>query len=129
MRIIKTFIVFLISVLIISCATGSVIITGETRPAIDPIEVKVYLDPPTKFETIGIVEAKSDVEFSRQTAQDRVLVELKSRAAKIGANGVLLINTSSQTSNSVGVFSNGFMYFGSSDTILGQGKAIFVIEE
>ena len=45
-------------------------------------------DPPAKFETIGIVEAASEVGFPRQSAQDQAINELKG-AAKVGANGVL----------------------------------------
>jgi len=111
------------------CATGSTIITGEVKPEIDPNEVKIYLDPPSKYETIGLIEASSDVEMTRQAAQDRVINELKRRAAKIGANGVILINSGSTTSSSVGVYSNGFLYSSKNDTITGQGKAIYVIEE
>jgi uncharacterized protein YbjQ (UPF0145 family) len=116
-------------IILIGCATGSVIITGEVRPAVSPTEVKIYLDPPSQYETIGIVEASSDVEFSRQSAQDRVVNELKARAAKIGANGVLLVNSGSTTSAAIGVFSNGFFYSGTNDKITGQGRAIYVIQE
>lgn len=114
---------------IISCATGSIIVTGKVRPAINPLEVSIYLDPPEKFETIGIVEASSEVEFSRQDTQDRVIDKLKSEAAKVGANGVLLLNTGSEVSGSTGYYS-GYMYFSSTtEKIVGKGKAIFVEKE
>ncbi len=104
-------------------------ITGTKRPAINPSEVKIYIDPPTQYEIIGIVEASSDVEFSRQSAQDRVMNELKSRAAKVGANGVLLTNTGNQSSGMTGFYSNGIFYGGTSDKIVAQGKAVYVIQE
>jgi hypothetical protein len=91
------------------CATGTSIVTGKVRPAINPSEVKLYLEPPTRYETIGIVEALSDVEFSSQAALDRAIQKLKAQAAKIGANGVLVSNTGDKSSNfgfySGGVFS------------------------
>ena len=119
-----------LSAVLFGCATGSSIITGVKRPAINPSEVKIYLDPPAKFETIGIVEADSEVGFSRQSAQDQAINELKKRAAKVGANGVLLTNTGSQTSGTAGVYSNGIFYGGgSSDKILAQGRAIYIIQE
>ena len=105
-----------ICAVLIGCATGSTIVTGKVRAAIDPAEVNIYVDPPSQYETIGMVEASSEVEFSRQKAQDRVMDELKSRAAKIGANGVLLINTGSQPS-------------GEGTAITVQARAIFVIQE
>ena len=123
-----TTLIFLFTI-IISCATSSIIMTGKARPAINPSVVTLYLDPPQKFETIAIIEASSDIEFSRQTAQDRVMNELKSRAAKIGANGVLLTTTGSQNSGSTGFYSNGIYFSNSSEKIMGQGKAIFVIDE
>ena len=112
-----------------SCAVGSSIITGNVRPAISESEVKIYIEPPTQYETIGIVEASSDVEFSIQAAQDRVINNLKSRAAKIGANGVLLTNTGSQSSGTTGFYSNGIFFSGTSSKITAQGKAIYVIQE
>jgi len=87
----KMSIIILLLNVLTGCATGSVIITGKERPAITPSEVKIYIDPPSQYETIGLVEASSDVELSRQAAQDRVIKKLKLQAAKIGANGVLLV--------------------------------------
>lgn len=114
----------------LGCATGSTIVTGKKRTQINPNEVKIYLDPPAEYESIGIIEVSSDVLLSRQAAQDKAMDALKSRAAKIGANGVLLTNTGSQSVGTAGYYSNG-IYFGgdSSDKILAQGRAIYVIQE
>ena len=115
MRIFKIIITLSFLSVLVGCATGSSIVTGKVKPAISPGEVKIYLYPPSQYDTIGIVEASSDVEFSTQAAQDRVINELKAQAAKIGANGVVLINT-------------GF-YGGPSETKIAKGKAISVIQE
>lgn len=125
----KTITVFTAFVLLFGCATGSSIITGTKRPAINPSEVTIYLDPPADYENIGIIEVSSEVGFSRQKAQDRAMEALKSRAAKVGANGVLLTNTGSQTVGTAGYYSNGIYFGGSSDKILAQGRAIYVIKE
>ncbi len=111
------------------CATGSSIVTGKVRPAINPGEVRLYLEPPTKYDTIGIVEASSDVEFSSQAAQDRAIQELKAQAAKIGANGVLITNTGDKAGDMVVFFSGGVFYAGASETKTARGHAIFVIQE
>lgn len=116
-------------VVLAGCATGSVIITGNVRSAIDPLEVKIYLELPSQYETIGIVEASSDVEFSSQAAQDRVINELKNQAAKIGANGVLLINVGNQSGGTTGFYSGGVFYASSSETKTAHGQAIYVIQE
>jgi len=129
-RVFNTITVILFFTVLFGCATGSSIITGTKRPAINPSEVKIYLDPPTQYENIGIIEVSSEVLFSRQAAQDKAMDELKSRAAKVGANGVLLTNTGSQSVGTAGYYSNGIFYGGgSSDKILAQGRAIYVIKE
>ena len=63
----RTIVALSFLVALLGCATGSSIVTGKVRPAISPSEVKIYLDPPSQFETIGIVEASSEVEFSSQS--------------------------------------------------------------
>jgi len=114
---------------LVSCATGSSIVTGKVRPAIDPSDVKLFLDPPLEYETIGIVEASSDVEFSSQAATDRAIQELKSQAAKIGANGVLISDTRDKSGGIVGFVSGGVFYGSASDAKTARGRAIFVVQE
>jgi len=111
------------------CATGSLIVTGNPRTAINSSEVKIYLDSPSNYETVGLVEASSDVEFSSQAAQDRVINELKEQAAKIGANGVLLLASGDKSGDMGGFFSGGFFYAGAEETKMAKGKAIFVVQE
>jgi uncharacterized protein YbjQ (UPF0145 family) len=130
MRLLRKVTILLCSLFVLlSCATGSAIITGNVRPAADPAEVKIYLEPPSQYETIGIVEASSDVEFSLQAAQDRVISELKNQAAKIGANGVLLINVGNQSGGTVGFYSGGVFYASSSETKTAHGQAIYVTQK
>jgi uncharacterized protein YbjQ (UPF0145 family) len=129
-RVLNTIAIIFVLTFLFSCATGSSIITGTKRPAINPSEVKIYLDPPAQYENIGIVEVTSEVVFSRQTAQDKAMSELKSLAAKVGANGVLLTNTGSKSIGTSGYYSNGIFYGGgSSDEIIAQGRAIHVTQE
>ncbi len=62
---------------------------------------------------------------------NEAMKEIKSKAAKIGANGgVLLTNTGSKSGGTTGYYSNGIYIGGdSSDKILAQGRAIYVIRE
>ena len=103
---------------LIGCATGSSTITGNARSAIDSSLVKLYLESPQEYEIIGIVESSSDVEIFSQAARDRTIEELKVQAAKIGANGILITDTSSEGS----IWSDG-------QTKTAKGRAIFVIKE
>jgi len=104
---------------LIGCATGSSTITGNARSAIDSSLVKLYLESPQEYEIIGIVESSSDVEIFSQAARDRTIEELKVQAAKIGANGILITDTSSE----------GSIWSDDGQTKTAKGRAIFVIKE
>ncbi len=129
MKTYKISVILCLFVTLLGCATGSYILTGESRPAISPDMVKIYLEPSSQYETIGIVEASSEVGFSSQAAQDRTISELKAQAAKIGANGVLFLDSGDKTGEIVGLFSGGVFYAGMGETKTAKGKAIFVIRE
>jgi uncharacterized protein YbjQ (UPF0145 family) len=129
MRVAKIITALFFLTILVGCATGSSIVTGKAIPATSLRAVKIYIDPPSQYETIGLVEASSDVELSTQAAQDRAINELKSQAAKIGANGVLLMTAGDKSGGMVGFYSGGIFYAGTTDTKIAQGRAIFVIQE
>ncbi len=116
------------NLIIFGCVTGSAIVTGKARPAIKASFVKIYIDPPHKYETLGIVEASSDIELSSQAAQDRVIVELKRQAARIGANGIILLSTGEKRGDMVGFYSGNLFIAGTEETKTAKGKAIYVEE-
>lgn len=122
-------VLFYLSVLLlISCASGSAIVTGTKRPPIDVAQVKLYLESPEKHEVIGLVKASSDSGWTEQESQDYAIEELKIQAAKLGANGVLIVGTGQHTTS---VFtSNGQGGFYSIPAIAQtiSGKAIYVEE-
>ena len=71
------------------CTTGSAVVTGQERSAIDPAAVTLYDERPADHKVVGTVEAASDVFlFYNKTAEERAFADLKEQAAKIGANGV-----------------------------------------
>ena len=114
----KFFVCYLSALFLISCASGSVIVTGSVRPATDPQTVKLYLKEPIKYEAIGLVEASSSAGWTEQGAQDYAIEELKKHAAKIGANGILLTATGEQVMWSIPTGAK-----------IVKGMAIFVYEE
>lgn len=59
MRMLNMITVIFILGSLFGCATGSTVITGTKRSEISPNEVKIYLDPPPKYESIGIIEVSS----------------------------------------------------------------------
>jgi hypothetical protein len=97
--------------------------------------VKLYLNPPQKYEQVALLESSSKASWavSDQGKTDVVIQRLKEEAAKIGANGILLSGLGSQSAGSVGTASlNGSTAFGVSAGVFhksGSGLAIYVTEE
>lgn len=111
------------------CATGSGVLVGDARPSTDPQLVKLYLKEPQAYDVIGLVEASSDSGWTDQKSQDYAVAELKKQAAKIGANGVLLAVSGTQSSAGVGAYGNGLIWVDSVNAKVVKGTAIFVEEE
>ena len=109
------------------CATGSVLVTGNKRPAIDVSLVVIYRSPPTStFESIGIVRAEAEG-WTQQEGIDMALQELKAQAAKVGANGIILTNIGQKSEVFVGSGAYGQpVYSGTSTYETLSGEAIYV---
>ena len=114
-------------VLLAGCASGSALVTGQTRPAIeDHTTVSILTEMPDGAETIAMVKASSDSGWTQQGSLNYAVEELKKQAAKIGANAVVLAGreTSTQT---VGLPADGGgTYVSSLETEIVQGTAIWV---
>ncbi|EHH2451463.1 hypothetical protein MPV89_004188 [Vibrio vulnificus] len=111
-----------------ACASGSAIVTGVKRPALDFNQVRLYLEAPEQYETIGIVKASSDAGITQQASQDYAVEELKKQAAKIGANGVILTTTGERTSSIISTNADGSIYTIPVSAQTVSGKAVFVKE-
>ena len=126
-RIISIKCIYLLIILLLAgCATGSSIIVGEVREAIDPGQVKLYLEIPESYEIIGIVTASSDAGWTEQDSVNYAVEELKNQAAKLGANGVLIESTGSQTYTVIGGYGTGYLYSIPVTAKSVTGKAIYV---
>jgi hypothetical protein len=108
----------IVVLLLAGCAASSHILTGTKRPPIDPAQVKLYSQPPVKYEEVAIIEASSRNSFAigDQGKVNVVIERLKAEAAQLGANGVLLQMTGSET---VGGVVTGFS--GGSNPSFGTG--------
>ena len=120
------------------CVSSSVLI-GTARPPINPDQVKLYVDPPPRFEKIAILESNSDASWAitAQQKTNKAVARLKIEAAKYGANGVLIQGVGDQYNGSVGVgnaWANGNTAFGIGSSVAnyrkaGSGMAIYVYEQ
>ncbi len=111
-----------VAFLTVGCASGSAIVTGTPRAPITPEQVTIYTEPPADFEVIGLVNASSDAGWTEQGSVNYAIRELKKQAAKLGANGVLLVSSGDVTTGAVRVGNVDVPVTGK--TV--QGKAIFV---
>jgi hypothetical protein len=125
----ERYILFLIGLVVLAvgaCASGSAIVTGNTRAPIAPEQVRIYLESPAEFEVIGLVNASSDAGWTEQDSQDYAVKELKSQAAKLGANGVLLVSSGDRTTTYIGGQGTSYLYAVPVTAKTVQGRAIFV---
>jgi hypothetical protein len=129
-----------VAVLMLSgCAASSHVLVGMARAPISPDAVKIYLQPPARYDEIATIDASSrgTPVFTDQRKMDRVIARLKNEAAKLGANGILLEGTSDREVGGIGlgtgsVSGNSAVGIGGSFGIViksGTGIAIFVAPE
>lgn len=78
------------------CSTSSHVVVGNVRPPTKPENVKLFLQPPKKYEQVGLVNADNigSTAVSNQRKINVAVARLKKEAAKLGANGILLGNVS-----------------------------------
>jgi hypothetical protein len=112
-------------VLLAGCATSHVV-TGQPRPPIDPAQVQVYFDPPPGYQEIARLETSSGAfTFGDQAKLEAVLRNLRAEAARLGANGVLVLDTAEGHGGSgVSIGGGGGRYGGRSYSGAGVGVTI-----
>jgi len=104
---------------------SSAIVTGTVRAPITPEQVTIYLEPPAEFEAVGLVNASSDAGWTEQGSVNYAIQELKEQAAKLGANGVLLVSSGERTTTTF-IASGSVLYPVPVTAKTVQGRAIFV---
>lgn len=123
----KTTLFGIVVSILVGCASGSALVTGQTRPAIEDFNtVSILTEMPEGAEQIAIVKASSDAGMTQQGSLNYAVEELKRQAAKVGANSVVLTgrDTSSQVVG-VPVYGGGTIV-SSSETEIVQGIAVYV---
>ena len=93
-----------LGLLLAGCATSSHVLIGKARAPISPELVKVYLQPPPKYEQIATIDATSrgSLTLTSQQNMDKAIARLKQEAARLGANGILLQGIEDQQSGAIG---------------------------
>jgi hypothetical protein len=112
-----------LAAMLAGCSTSSHVMIGTPHAPISPESVRVYLQPPEKYEEIATLDASSQGSFAITSQQnmDKAIARLKEEAAKLGANGVLLQGVQDQQSGSIGTGVGSSSYGPSSSTGVGVG--------
>ncbi|WP_051239469.1 hypothetical protein [Arenimonas composti] len=74
-----------------ACAGVSTHMLGAARPPVEPATVRIYTERPPGAIDIAEIEARSGAGFGTAGQREAALARLRSEAAKLGANGVLLL--------------------------------------
>ena len=127
-------IVFLIMMFFVGCVPVSHIVVGDTREPIDPSNVEIYLDYPEKYEKIALIDAGSNfafkdpaILFTWQSKMDKVTERLIIVAAKLGANGIVIVNTDNKIYQSNSSDGEGSTHSSSYTEKFGKAIAIYVL--
>jgi hypothetical protein len=114
-----------------SCATSSQVLTGVPRSPILPAAVKVYTQAPQSFEEIAVLGAsrKSVSSAGGERAIAKMIEAMRTQAAQLGANGLLLedFSDSDPVAIGTGVGSQTFTHNASID--VGVGGSLGVIKK
>jgi hypothetical protein len=122
-RVLYLSLVSLVGALLLGCSTSSHVMIGTARPPISPQSVRIYLQPPPRYDQIATLDASSQGSFAITSQQnmDKAIARLKEEAAKLGANGVLLQGVQDQQSGSIGTGVGSSSYGPGSATGVGVG--------
>ncbi len=132
----KKSIVLLIVMILVGCHPVSHIIVGETRAPVSPSQVKIYSDFPEDYKKIALIDAGSNfafkdpaILFTWQSKMNKVIERLKIEAAKLGANGVVIVGTDNKIYRTFNLDKDGNASSSSYTEKFGKVIAIYVIEE
>ena len=126
--------VILIVMFFIGCVPVSHIIVGDKREPINPSDVEIYLDYPEQYDKIALIDAGSNfafkdpaILFDWQSKMDKATERLKIEAAKLGANGIMIINTDNKIYQSTSSDGKGSISSSSHSEKFVKAIAIYVL--
>jgi hypothetical protein len=93
-----------------SCGSTNMIMVGQARPATTPDMVRVYYTPPRHYQRIALINSQSGPTwaFTTRGQMEDAISKLREEAAKVGANGVLIEATGTNSSGNLGLSIGGF---------------------
>lgn len=119
----------LVAMLLAGCAAGSYVLTGTKRPPIDPASVRIYASAPEGAEEVALLDSNSGgaFAFSDQGKLDAAIARMKQDAASLGANGIVIRGTGTESTGGVIVGTGaGMAIYGGARHKAAAGIAIYV---
>jgi hypothetical protein len=113
----------------LGCASSTQVLTGTPRAAIPAAAVRVYTQAPQRFEEIADFTAsrKSVSAAGGERAIARMIESMRTQAAQLGANGLLLEDFSDSTSLGLGTGVGSQTYTHNGAISLGVGGSLGLV--
>jgi len=113
------------------CATSSQMLTGSPRAPLLPSDVRVYTQAPQSFEEIAVLGAsrKSVSSAGGERAIEKMIETMRSQAAQLGANGLLLEDFSDSDPIAVGSGVGSQTYTHNASIDVGIGGSLGVVKK
>jgi hypothetical protein len=114
-----------------ACATFSQVLTGVPRSPILPGAVRVYTQAPQSFEEIALLDASrnSVSSASGERAIAKMIEAMRTQAARLGANGLLLEDFSDSDPTAIGTGVGSQTYTHNASIDVGVGGSIGVTKK
>jgi hypothetical protein len=114
-----------------ACATSSRTLTGSPRAPLSPTDVRVYTQAPQNFEEIAVLGAsrKSVTTAGGLRAVEKMIETMKSQAAELGANGLLLEDLADSNAVTLGTGVGSQTYTHNASIDLGVGGSLGVVKK
>jgi hypothetical protein len=114
-----------------ACATSSQVLTGVPRSPILPAAVKVYTQAPQSFEEIAVLGAarRSVTSAGGERAIAKMIEAMRTQAAQLGANGLLLEDFSDSDPVTIGTGVGSETYTHNASIDVGVGGSVGVIKK
>lgn len=114
-------------ILSLGCTQGPGLVTGYVRPPLEDYRnVRVLGRLPKDAETIAAIKASSDSGFSRERTLDHAINELKKKAARLGANAIVITSRKSPIQMGTAQTSGGGLVVTNNETEVVRGIAIWI---
>jgi hypothetical protein len=120
-----------VSCALLACATSSQVLTGVPRSPISAAAVRVYTQAPQSFEEIAALSAsrKSISSAGGERAIAKMIETMRTQAAQLGANGLLLENFSDSDPVAIGTGVSSQTYTHNSSINVGVGGSLGVVRK